>query len=416
MKRLGILLVVGIAAFSVNAQQTNTEEKKTITVEPYGFIRNDVITDSRKMFETREGVLILYPKKEVLDPEGNDINEVNQFKMLSLSTRMGIKSVGPDAFGAKTSGQIEMDFYGVKDDVARMIRVRHAFLKLNWGKPKLLFGQYWHMIIVPECSPSVINFGGAAPYHPLNRMPQVRLDLDFTDNLSWSLAAGTYGYHNTTGADAEAQRNSGIPDIHTQLKFKNDMILTGFTGGIKVLQPRLKTDNDMQTKEKLFAYDLQAFLKVSADKLTIKSAGVYGQNLSMYTMLGGYVRDNDILEDDYSYLNLDSYSIWADVDVKAASFINAGLFFGYSGMLGAKKDALWLSNASNIPYARGYDIDHIMRIAPRVVFTSGKTELALEYTFDIATYGTAWDEKLKINDKSDPVMNRRILIEAKYSF
>lgn len=416
MKRLGILLVVGLAAFSVNAQQTNTEEKKTITIEPYGFIRNDIIMDSRKLVESREGQLMLYPKKESLDANDNDLNEDNQFKMLALSTRMGLKLNGPDAFGAKTSGQIEMDFYGVKDDVAHMIRVRHAYFKLNWGKPKLLFGQYWHMIIVPDCSPSVINFGGAAPYHPLNRMPQVRLDLDFTDNLSWSIAAGTYGYHNTTGADVEAQRNSGVPDIHTQLKFKNDKILTGLTGGFKVLQPRLKTDNNLQTKEKLFAYDLQAFLKVSAGKLTIKAAGVYGQNLSMYTMLGGYVRDTVTLEDDYSYINLNSYSVWADFDIKAASFINTGIFIGYSGMLGAKEDALWLSNAANTPYARGYDIDHIMRIAPRIAFTSGKTELALEYSFDIATYGTAWDEKLKINEKSDPVTNRRILLEAKYSF
>lgn len=417
MKKMVITLLALSAIMLVNAQQTTTEEQKPKLLEPYGYVRYEAFMDTRKMVESREGELMMYPKAEDLDDNGDDINAVNQFKMLSLQSRLGTKINGPDAFGAKTSGLVEMDFYGVKDDVARMIRLRHAYVKFDWGKAKILMGQTWHMIIVPECNPGVIGFGAAAPFHPLNRCDQIRFDLGIGETMTWGIAAATYGYHNSTGSSTEAQRNSGLPDIHTQFKFKNDIILAGVTAGLKWLQPRLETANGLKTKEKLTGYDLQAFLKLSLGKITLKTAGVYGQNLSMYSMLGGYCRDTATLDDDYSYVNLNSYSAWLDFEFKAASFISTGIFFGYSGMTGASEPALQLIDASTgKPYPRGYNLDHIMRISPRVAFTSGKTELALEYDLDQAVYGSSWDEKQKVTEKNDPVYNMRILLSAKYSF
>jgi hypothetical protein len=408
MKKLITTLFAITAIIGVKAQ----EEQKPKLLEPYGYIRYEGLIDTRKMVESREGELMMYPLDKTLDNNGKDINEVTQFKMLSLQTRLGTRVNGPDAFGAKTSGVIEMDFYGVSDNVTRMIRLRHAYMKLDWGMAKLTMGHTWHMIIVPDCNPGVIGFGAAAPFHPLNRSAQMRLDLTFAGHFNWGIAAATYGYHNSAGPTTEAQRNSGLPDLHTQFSFTNEKILTGFTGGVKWLKPRLVTAGNNKTEETLMGYDLQAFLKVSLGKISFKTAGIYGQNLTMYSMLGGFGRAlDDVAVDDYSYLNITSYAFWADFNIKFNGFVSAGLFFGYSGNKGAKKDF-----DATTKWGRGLDLHHIMRISPRVAFTSGKTEFAFEYAINQAVYATGYDTKYKVNAKNDPVFALRYLISAKYSF
>jgi hypothetical protein len=91
---------------------------------------------------------------------------------------------GPDAFGAKTKGFIEGEFFGPNlngvtqaGDLYGMngFRLRHAFVKLSWTNTDLQIGQYWHPMFVTGCFPGTISFNTGAPFQPFSRNPQVRL-------------------------------------------------------------------------------------------------------------------------------------------------------------------------------------------------------------------------------------------------
>jgi hypothetical protein len=67
-------------------------------------------------------------------------------------------------------------------------------------------------------------------------------------------------------------------------------------------------------------------------------------------------------------------------------------------------------------YARGPNIDHVYRVAPRVVFTSGKLDIAFELEHTVAAYG-----KVSANTKTEltdliAVANSRALLAFVYKF
>jgi len=151
-----------------------------------GFVKTDVIHDSRQTLSLREGHYLLYPKPALPDKDGRDVNGADSFHILSVQTRLQGKITGPDAFGAKTSGLIEAEFFGTSEADINGFRLRHAFLKLNWRKTELLVGQYWHPMFVVESFPDVVSFNTGAPFQPFNRSPQIRLTRTFG---GWSLQA-----------------------------------------------------------------------------------------------------------------------------------------------------------------------------------------------------------------------------------
>ncbi len=51
---------------------------------------------------------------------------------------------GPDAFGAKTSGVIEADFFAQLNPNINLLRLRHAYVKFNWEHLEFLAGQTWN--------------------------------------------------------------------------------------------------------------------------------------------------------------------------------------------------------------------------------------------------------------------------------
>ena len=95
--------------------------------------------------------------------------------MLSVQTRLVGKITGPDAFGAKTSGYIEAEFFGTSDADVNGFRLRHAYVKLNWTTTELLIGQFWHPMFITESFPEVVSFNTGAPFQPFNRSPQIRV-------------------------------------------------------------------------------------------------------------------------------------------------------------------------------------------------------------------------------------------------
>ena len=149
MKKIILLITVIVLPILMMAQnkEVKKEKEKKFGIKFSGFVRNDVIYNTRQVVSARgESNVLLAPKPISLDKEGNDENGTANFNIASFTTRLRGKITGPDAFGAKTSGMIEMDFIGPNGNAPFSLRMRHAFVKLTWESSSLLTGQYWHPI------------------------------------------------------------------------------------------------------------------------------------------------------------------------------------------------------------------------------------------------------------------------------
>jgi len=405
--RTCLIAFSGLFLFSANQYAQKEAGKQIIKIG--GFVRHEVIYDSYKIVDFREGEVILYPMKERLDEMGNDINEVDQIEMFALQSRVNVKVEGIEALGAKAMGVIEGDFFGNTNSNMNTLRLRHAYFSLNWDKSALLFGQYWHPMFVPECFPQVLSFGAGVPFHPLSRAPQVRLTYNLTDPLS---VAGIMLIHSPfrSQGPADAQRNAGIPDMQFQLKYKTRNFLLGATAGYKVLQPRIVTENNLKTDESIGSYNLQGFLKIKANKLVAKIESMYGTNFSNFIMPGGFGTNADpALVDDYGYTNLTTMSTWGEV-IYDFDHLSLALFVGHIENLGPT-DTYY-----SLGYAWGEDLKSTTRISPRIAYTKDKVQFGLEYMMTNAVYHNLAVGEYTVISTDDPVVNHRILFSTAYFF
>ena len=385
MKKLTSLLSLGliITTFFVKGQ-TQEPVKPKFEIKPFGFIAYDVYLDTYKSVDTRDGELYFYPSKPQFDKNGEDVNSRTMLEMTSVTSRLGAKVVGPDFFGAKSSGLIEMDFFGTSQDHIQLLRLRHAMINLKWEKSELLIGNYWHPLILTEMIPGVVSFGGAAPFHSLNRSGQIKYTYHFSPVFRLTGAASIYGYHRPKGA-YDAQRYSGKPDVQLQLSFGNRKdFMAGLTAGYKWLTPRLYDEKDtLYTNATIGSYDLHAFVMVKPSTTTIKLESVYGQNLSFLNMIGGYgmKTGSNITNDDFSYTNLKTLSIWVDIQQDIDNW-SIGVFTGFEKLMGADDNYTAIKD-----YTLNDDLSSIVRIAPRVVYKAEAFSMAFEYMLTTAVYG-----------------------------
>lgn len=387
-------------------------QKPKIEVKPYGYVAWEAIFDSYKSVDTRDGELYLYPLKANIDANGTDVNKKHQFQMLSLTTRVGLKISGPDVLGAKTSGMVETDFYATANEYTRLLRVRHAMMTLKWQHSELLMGQYWHPIIVNEVIPSTHAFGAGSPFHSLNRSPQIRFTYYPIEKVRLSVTALTQGYHKSKGP-ADAQRNSGIPELMAQAAFvKNNSFIAGLSAGYKWLTPRLFiASTNTGTHKTVGQYLLSAFAMANLAKTIIKFETVYGENLTHLIMIGGYGRVTETSADsDYDYANLRTLSTWLDVNHKMGKW-TLGIFGGYSKLNGSTKNYSTIAG-----YNRNDDMNYVYRISPRVNYKEENLMLGIEYMLTTAIYGKTFDAHHKVTSSFAPVSNHRVTFSAKYFF
>lgn len=159
------MLCILISSFS-NFVLCQTETPSPVTVNIYGFVRNDMNYDSRQNVIVREGQLDLFPRDKEILADGKDYNAQPQLSILGILARFGVKASGPDAFKAKTSAVLEGDFFGQADPNIGLLRLRHGYVKMDWTKTNLTFGQTWYPMFIPECFPGVVNFNTGIPIAP----------------------------------------------------------------------------------------------------------------------------------------------------------------------------------------------------------------------------------------------------------
>ena len=396
------------------AQPTNSWGAKV-----YGFVRNDIMYDSRQIISAREGDLSLYPKDKAPDANGKDANAAPTFHMLSITSRLGGTITGPDAFGAKTSALFEAEFFGNIDGDINEFRLRHAWAKLDWPKTQLAFGQYWHPMFATDCYPGVVDFNTGMPFQPFNRSPQVRLTqkLDKANKVSLIMAiisqrdfasVAPSGYGST-----DPLRNSVLPNLHAQLQYKDAKLAAGIGIDYKSLRPRLTSGTPVVvSKEKVNSTSFIGYVKLTTKPVILKAEAVMGENLTDHLMLGGYLGYVATVGAVETYAATKTTAYWFDISGTSKKTI-PGLFIGYTANDGAKAGA-------NAAYGRsvgatGRGIKNVFRVSPRMEFVSGKFKFGTEIEYTAAQYGLMGSDA-KVTGSTDKINNTRFLLTTTFSF
>jgi len=410
---LVLLLIAGLAGLSA---QTETKPP-VFGITFSGFIKTDLIYDSRQTVSLREGHYLVYPKGESLDPAGEDINAASSFHMLSIQTRLQGKITGPDAFGAKTSGLIEAEFFGTADGDINGFRLRHAYVKLSWPKSELMIGQFWHPMFITDSFPDVVSFNTGAPFQPFNRSPQVRFTMKIGDWWSVSataLAQRDFVSNGPDGGSSAYARNAAVPEFNLNLQYRRTCEagcenVFGIGGDYKRIRPRLSTTAGYATDAVLNDWAGMVYWKMKKSGFTVKAEAVYGQNLHHLTMMGGYAvaEVTDAARGEVTYAPTENLSLWGEFQTNGTTF-QTGLFLGYSKNYGAGKDVIGPF------YSRGADVDAVYRIAPRAVYNTGKIRLATEIEYTAAAYGKTGPDG-KVGD-AKWIGNLRVLGAVYYFF
>lgn len=422
MKKSLLFLLILLPGYSLLSQTTQPR----FGIQFTGFVRTDVFYDTRENVSLREGHFLLFPENEMKDLSGKDINKQLNFNILSINSRLKGMITGPDALGAKTSGMMEAEFFGMSESDVNGFRLRHAFLKMQWPKTELLVGQFWHPMFHTECFPLTISFSTGAPFQPFNRSPQLRV-VQHAGSTDWMLAAvsqrdfTSYGPNPSNPSQVVNSsvflRNAGLPEFQFRMQWNIDTgkkYFVGFGLGTKAVKPELYTldtgDRKVASTTQLRSYSAYVFGKVSCNHLLIRMQGILAQNAADLTMLGGYALKEitDTITGAREYSPVTTASAWMDVTWTAGAW-KPGLFLAYSSNLGSSEVL-----THPVFYSRGSNIEYLYRVAPRVTYTTGKLDLSLEAEVTTAAYGTI-KEKARLSDSRE-VTNIRPLLVVSYSF
>ncbi len=425
-----VILVLLFMNAGISALVAQQQEKPIISSHFSGFIKNDFFFDTHETVSIREGDFLLYPANNIKDANGEIINNKLNFNFLSIQTRLTWKLTGPDAFGARTSGLVEADFFGNENQNFADLngfRLRHAVIKLNWKNTELLTGQYWHPLFVAECFPGVISFNTGSPFQPFSRNPQIRVTQ--TVNKFRLIGAINSQRDFTNIGGALELRNSGLPDLNAQIHYASKdesngrLLISGIGAEYKIVKPRLSSkvgNTEYAVDERFGSVAYMAFTKYQHKSFVMKAQVVYGQNLTDLVMMGGYLTHDitDTITGQKSYTPLNNISAWLELQTSKGSH-EIGLFAGYSENLGADKAYL---NSEPPTKTRGLNIHHVYRLSPRYVITAGKLKFAAELEYTVAAYSTKdqngvynIDEKGRVT-QYELVGNTRLLASVIYSF
>lgn len=402
-KALFLLIFFFVSSFT--AQEKNNEIKLSLS----GFVKTDLMFDSRQTVNAREGHFLLFPAPEVFDASGEDINAVPNLNILSIQSRVTLSIIGPVILGAKSSSVIEGAFFGHSNPDVNGFRLRHAFVKLDWENDGLLVGQYWHPLFIEEVFPGVVSFNTGVPFMPFSRNPQAKYWRKF-GNVKLSLTAASQRDFPSTGPNGGSSdylRNSAIPILNVNLKYLSNNFVFGAGFNFQTLQPELKTSLNYKSDETIASTAIIGFAKYQSENFTMKLFGTYGENLFDMLMLGGYgVSTFDSSTGLKSYSNLKTFSVWSELIY--GSDIKVGLFAGYTKSLGAVDEIV------GDVYARGANINNLLRISPRVEFNYQQLRFAFELEYTAANYGIP-NSKYEVENYSS-VANFRSLIAVYYFF
>ncbi|MGM9758674.1 MAG: hypothetical protein ACI30I_00985 [Parabacteroides sp.] len=410
MRRFLPLMLFWALVWSSQAQKMN------FTYRFYGQVLGDLFYNSRANAESVDGLFYLYPKDKRPDADGNDLNAQANGSFYLLYSRLGLDVTGPQIGSAKSSLKLEVDFRGSGSNWAVM-RIRHAYVNLDWGRSALLVGQTWHPLF-GDVSPQMLNLNTGAPFQPFNRSPQFRYR--YTQQ-GWQLTAAAlwqlqYLSTGPNGKSEEYIKNSCVPEFYFGIDRKHGQWQAG--AGLEVLSLVPRTETTMNTEGKTLTFQVnerittlsgEVHFKYQADNWFVAGKSLLTSNLTQTSNLGGYgVTAIDSRTGEQSYAPYRFSQTW--LNVVYGKKWKPGLFVGYAKNLGAKEELVGKT------YGVGLDVDQIFSTNIQLSYNLPNWRVGVEYSPSWAWYGTAdWEEGGRIA-QTHSIANHRVVGVLIYQF
>ena len=434
MKKITLSLMAALVAVSGMAQ---IKLGKDVSLKIYGHVRTDIYYNSRDNVQSVDGLFYSYPKDEVLDHNGNDINGGDNSNMYTVYSRMGFDFAGPMIGKAKTSAKIEFDFRGDGNDNLSALRLRHAYFNFDWGKNKLLVGQTSHPFF-GEVSPQILNLNTGSPFQPFGRAPQIRYRhnsgaLQLQAAAVWQSQFKSHGPtadDGTGNGNARNQyphKNSNIPELALGIDYKANGWIVGVGIDMLSIVPRTKATvpdvlvnetngyempkTTYKVDERLTTVSYEAHVKYQKDKLFFAAKSTLGSNFTHTSMLGGYaVKSQNATTGEREYTPFRNSSNW--INIIYGKKWKPGIFIGYIKNLGTADDMEMGDNKAI--YGTGTNIDQLLSGTFELTYNIPHWKIGAEYNYTSAWYGkTQKDGKVK---DTHAVGNNRLVLSATYSF
>ena len=406
MRRITLLLVGMLALFSTTAQ------RKNFTYKFYGFVRGDLFYNSRANMAPIDGNFYLYPLDKSFDADGKDLNATPNGSFYTFTSRLGLDVTGPDIGKARSSAKIETDFGGFSGSNT-MLRIRQAYVNLDWGKSAVLVGITWHPLF-GAVMPDVLNLSTGAPVQPFSRSPQIRYrytsgkGLQLTGAVLWQLQYLSAG---PNGKSEEYIKNSCIPEVYVSADYKVDGLIAGVGMEVLSLKPRQQTtvdDRVYKVNERVTSLSFEAHAKYMTQDWVIAGKTLLASNLTQACMLGGYaVTSVDPRTGEQEYTPYRHSMTW--LNVVYGKKWKPGIFVGYLKNLGTGKTIVGPT------YGVGLEVDQVFTTNLQLSYNLPHWKLGVEYSPSLAWYGDMNAENGKI-ENTHSVTNHRVLGVLIYMF
>ena len=458
-KVLTIGLIAALAASG--AVPAAGQEETPAQCKVYGFIRNYMVFDTREVSAGIQDLYFYMPKdRQMVD--GVDQNGNPSFRMLALTSRLGLNVAGYRFGGMLADGTIEADFYCMSGSMAAF-RLRQAYVGLLWdnlevGDLLVNIGQTWHPMAADM--PHITNLETGAPFNPVNRSPQIMFHWTvgkftwtggilypmqflpvgpiYSTNPVWNAITGQYEPRTTysTTKSADFNKYGMIPEVYVGLAFKSG----GFLGKAGVnffsIMPRWQapaiTIVDEATKELAFDYDHTSLLKArlyavspflylqfTKGSFQLKAKSILAQSGEHMNLLSGYAGTFNWNTHALEYTPMQDWASF--VSFQAGRKFQFLCMFGYMQQLGTTRsvfaylandrlNTLWLNTSADNKIQRAF------RATPTLAYNLGKLTFSLEYNCTGAWFGEGDRNRGGLYGTGHWVLNHRVEQMIKFSF
>ena len=252
-------------------------------IKLYGFLRLDLDFDGQRPNNAQTPLFVTSP-----DPTTGRAN--GDFSMHPRLTRLGIDFSGPtiEALGnSKLSGKLETDFENGGTESRQIIRIRHAFLRLDRNDFSILAGQTWDIVspLFPTVNSDTLQWNAG---NVGDRRPQLRAAYEprvGPGRLSLAGGIGLTGAIDAVDLDNNGFRDgeeSRLPDVQARIGYSHPVAhdssasigLSGFYGYLKTSRPvGGRTNYHSQLANLDYSLPLSSFF-------VLRGEGWWGRNTS----------------------------------------------------------------------------------------------------------------------------------------
>lgn len=376
--RIYLFVISLFSTLLINAGNNDTTAFK-ITFK--GFVKSDVIFDSRQTVSAREGFVLLYPQKPLYDSNGKDVNQGFHLNQYASSSRLIAQAIHSLNSKIKLKIYLETDFTGSSNATYNCMRLRHAFVRIDKDVFFLMMGHDWHPMVAEDVFPDMVSLNLGNPFKSAIRVPQLRFGLKNYHKFDFFVTASTQLDNASNGPEGISTvylRNAAVPNFSANIQWTSGNYKIGGLIDSKVLKLSINDSLLGVKNNHCHSMSYSFYGKYETPNFLIKSQLIFGENLFEHVMLGGIAQK---LENS-DFIVSQTASAWLNVFWKTKKF-NLGIFAGYTENMGYNNET------KEKFFARGADIHSIYRVAPQFLYkASNKLLIFSETELTVANYGT----------------------------